>query len=89
MVKNKPEKAYPIFKRIAKSNKKTQLTELESIRPEKIHKRTRLCSVKPIDLDNDPNNAAIIVNDESETTNKVNLKNKKLKPILILKKYVF
>jgi hypothetical protein len=55
MVKNKPEKAYPIFKRIAKSNKKTQLTELESIRPEKIHKRTRLGSVKPIDLDNDPN----------------------------------
>ncbi len=76
MVKNKPEKAYPIFKRIAKSNKKTQLTELESIRPEKIHKRIRLGSVKPIDLDNDPNNAAIIVNDESETTNKVNLKMK-------------
>ena len=90
MVKNKPEKAYPIFKRIAKSNKKTQLTELESIRPDNFHKRIRLGSIKPIDLDKEANNAAaIIVNDENESTNKVNLKIKKIQPIHILKKVLF
>ena len=71
MVKNKLEEAYYVFKRIAKANKKTELPELETLRPSDLDKRLRLNSIMPSDLDTREKKLAIIVNTEEETINKV------------------
>jgi hypothetical protein len=49
MIKNKTSKAYRIFKRIASSNKRTSLNELESIKPLNEHKKIKLNEVMPME----------------------------------------
>ena len=48
MIKNKTSKAYRVFKRIASSNKRTSLNELESIKPSNEHKKAKLNEVMPM-----------------------------------------
>lgn len=49
MIKNKTSRAYRVFKRIASSNKRTSLNELESIKPSIEHKKIKLNEVMPME----------------------------------------
>jgi hypothetical protein len=49
MIKNKTDKAYKVFKRIASSNKRTVLNELETIKPtHQTKKNFKLNEVMPM-----------------------------------------
>ena len=49
MIKNKTDKAYKVFKRIASSNKRTALNELETIKPtSQAKKNFKLNEVMPM-----------------------------------------
>lgn len=73
MIKNRMGQAYFIFKKIAKANKKQQLSELETLRPDECQKKFNLNTIKPCDEVPDANRMECIVNDENEQIKTVTL----------------